>query len=543
MQRAKPYSQRDIARAGGIFSSVLRSNPDCAAAHFGKAMVLASQGRLNDALESIERALAIKPAEPDYIVAKAQTLGRLQWRSQAIEWYRRAIKLRPMPELSFELAASLIDEGRADEALVVLRPVVTQVPAERQPHELLAQAYTESLRIITSAAAHWRSAERLTTDANVLIHLRVNSEIYAGRLKVAEDLLREALDRDPSAAELYQPFTSIRKVNSGDAEVIENMERLLSDSTLKQTTIRNLRYALGKAYSDLGEYGRAMKSYDQANRIAYELSPTSKQFNAIDWRAYTDFQIEFFTKDRVRSLATEGLTTSAPCFILGMIRSGTTLVEQILSPHSEIEAGGETTFWPDHRNEILDVKSRTFHTPAAMRLGQEFVNTIKASKSGSQYFTEKNPSNVVIAALIHCVFPNAKFVHIKRQAVDNLLSIWMTPLNTGLPFVYDKDNLVSAYRDYLRLSNHLIEGLPQDRFQTFDYEKITSNPKDGISSILGFLGLDPEPECFHPEGNSRTVRTPSYYQVRQPINTNSQAKWKLYEPWLGSFAELLDTSS
>jgi len=146
----------------------------------------------------------------------------------------------------------------------------------------------------------------------------------------------------------------------------------------------------------------------------------------------------------------------------------------------------------------------------------------------------------MLGALLHCIYPNAKFVHIRRHAVDNLLSIWMTPIQTGLPFVHNRENLVRAFRDYARLADRLAQVLPGNRFKTFTYEDITSSPVPTIEGMLRFLDLEQDPNCFAPENNPRTVRTPSFYQVRQPINTASQAKWKLYEPWLGPFAELLE---
>ena len=527
------------SRAEYFARRLTRYQPQNDRAFFLLSSALSLQGRLEDALEAIDGALRIQPGEPDFIVAKAQLLGRLKWSSQAIEWYRRALQLRPTPELSLELAQSLIDEGHSREALSILHEVSLALPAESQPFELLAQACTE-IQEFDAAAGYWASAERLTLDTVGLTTVRANSEIYAGRLGVAEKLLRAALAEDPSAVQFYRPLTTIIKITEADAGLVDEMERLCDDPSIDRFSIRDLNYALGKAYHDLGEFKRAIGRYDEANRIAYEQSSTCQRFDSKAWRAYTDVQIEFFSKERVKQLAAEGLDTDLPLFILGMIRSGTTLTEQILGRHSKVHAGGETTFWPDHRGEVFDPRSGSFDSAAGRRFGQTFQRTLASYAGDAKYATEKNPSNITIAAILHCVFPHAKIVHVKRNPVDNLLSIWMTPIQTGLPFVYNRENLVFAYREYQRLATHLAAVLPEAVFQTFEYEQITSEPEGTIGGMLKFLDLLPEEGCFHPDRSLRTVRTPSFYQVRQPINTESQQKWRRYEPWLGPFSDLLD---
>jgi hypothetical protein len=222
-----------------------------------------------------------------------------------------------------------------------------------------------------------------------------------------------------------------------------------------------------------------------------------------------------------------------------MIRSGTTLTEQILSQHSKISEGGEKTFWADHRNEIFDPAHLKYDAAAASQLSNSYLKLMRPNLGDAQFVTEKNPANITMAAMLGCVFPNSKLIHVNRHPVDNLLSIWMTPLRTGLPFVNDKMNLVSAFRDYLRWEAHLREVMPSDQLITIGYEELTSDPAETVVNLLRWLNIDYEEPCLHPENNPRTVRTPSFYQVRQPISTGSQEKWRRFLPWLGPFEELL----
>ena len=431
-----------------------------------------------------------------------------------------------------------MEEGYVQEAIELLESVKSQVPSGEFPHHLLGQAYTEA-QCFDAAETYWHAATSSGFDPADVVFDRASAEIFAGRLHVAEEMLIAGIDQQPAAAALYQLLTSIRKITPAENALVEKMERELVRPNLQLFEKRDLSYALGKSYSDLADYATAITHYDEANKSAYQLAPHCQKFDPVAWSKYTDDLISFFDRDRIQQLSAMGLDAASPLFILGMIRSGTTLTEQIIASHSNITAGGETTFWPDHRNEVFDPGAKWFDVDAGKRSAKAFLKAQEGRANGVGYFTEKNPSNVTIAGLIHCVLPKAKMLHIKRHPVDNLLSIWMTPIRTGLPFVYNRQHLVSAYRDYLRLVEHLAETLPPAIFATFEYEEMTSKPESTIEAILDHLGLPMEETCMHPEKSTRTVRTPSSYQVRQPINTASHAKWSYYEPWLDEFAALL----
>ncbi len=526
------------AKAEGFASRLVKLQPNNDRAIYLLSNSQSLQGRLEEALASIERALLLQPIEVDYISGKAQLLGRLHWSSQAIKWYRKSLRLRSSPQLAIELAQVLMEEGYVQEAIELLESVQNQMPSNDFPHHLLGQAYTEA-QCFDIAKTYWHASTKSAVEPAKVLFDRANAEVFAGRLDVAEDILLSGIKQQPSAASLYQLLTSIRRMTAADSALIDAMELQLAKGDIQADELRDLSYALGKSYSDLGNFAGAMEHYDEANQMAYRLAPHCQKFDAAAWSKYTDDLIEYFDRGRIQQLSAKGLDSRSPIFILGMIRSGTTLTEQIISSHSEISAGGETTFWPDHRNDIFDPASKWFDVEAGKRGGKAFLNAQAGRAKGARYVTEKNPSNVTIASLIHCVLPKAKMLHIQRHPVDTLLSIWMTPIRTGLPFVYNRQHIVSAYRDYLRLVSHLADTLPPGVFATFQYEEITSKPAATIDAMFEHLGLPTEGACLHPERSKRTVRTPSSYQVRQPINTNSQSKWVQYEPWLAEFADLL----
>jgi tetratricopeptide (TPR) repeat protein len=526
-KEAEPYARTLI----GI-------QPNMGRGFFLLASSLERQNRLTEAVRAIDRAIKLEPSQPNYLLTKARLLKSSRLPSQAAEVLRQALDLRSEPEAAFQLAGLLADEGLTSASVDLIDRFAFPLPIPDRPHVLMARVFTEA-QDFERAEECWRLAAEYSPDADIAV-TRIDSEIAAGRLVIAEDLLRIGIEREPSSPELLSRLTKIRKITSADENLLERMQALLCRTDLSTQAARELNFGLGKAYDDLGEYGRAMTFFDEAHRIDSFAYPEAKQFDISHWQAFTDFQIRFFTKDRIREFAAKGLESNLPLFVTGMIRSGTTLTEQILSGHSKIAAGGEKSFWADHRNDIMDATQDKFDFPTALRLGREFLRMLDLQNGNSEHVIEKNPTNFLFATALHSVFPRAKIVHVRRHPVDNVLSIWTTQLTSAVAFASDRRNLVNAYREYRRLVDHLEHVLPDHIFRSFTYEDITSRPKTAVESMLDFLGVEYESGCFAPETNSRTVRTPSLLQVRQPIHTASQARWIKYEPWLGPFAELLD---
>ncbi len=237
----------------------------------------------------------------------------------------------------------------------------------------------------------------------------------------------------------------------------------------------------------------------RANRNDYSIYPLRRTFKGEDSSAFTDLLIRHFTAECIHNLSTEGQDSALPLFVVGMVRSGTTLTENILGAHSMVKPGGEQSFWTQHANEYLLWSSGTFEIDHKLvgQLATEYLSVIDPGQPDIRYATDKNPSNIHLAPLLHCTYPNAKFVHLKRHPVDNLLSMWMTTFDESVRCASNRESLVSFYRDYLRLFRHLEDVLPKDRFATVRYEDLTSEPdKDHRRHGWRFLDLESEPACF-----------------------------------------------
>ena len=515
-----------------------------ARAHYLLACALRDLDRIEEAISAIDSSLAIEPDDPDRLVLKARLLSSWRLPALAVEFYKRAMEIRPTPAAAIDLAQILLRESHPEEALEMLLKVSPLMQERVRPFDLIARAYTE-LQQFEAADSHWSLAEQFSPDRPAVLRSRAKAEIAAGRFEVAEALLTEGMEDDLEAPAGFLLLATVRKMKLDDLPLIERMQSLLAKGGLSRKQAVDLNFGLGKSFDDLGEYETAIGFFDEANRVGYELDPKLANFGRDDARAFTDFQIAYFTRERIHELERDGLSTDLPIFIVGMARSGTTLTESILSAHSRVQSRGEQSFWPERAIEFFRWSSGPvdLNHDLAIRFAHEYLEFLTPGHAypgatECRHVIDKNPNNFLYAALLHGLFPNAKIVHMQRHAVANVLSIWMTP--EVAKFLGTRENLVFAYREHLRLLNHLREVLPENRFATFRYEDLTSEPKATISAMLDFVELEPEDACFEPEKNSRAVLTPSAYQVRQPIDRRSQEKWRHYERWLGPFTELLD---
>ena len=226
-----------------------------------------------------------------------------------------------------------------------------------------------------------------------------------------------------------------------------------------------------------------------------------------------------------------------------MPRSGTTLVEQIISMHPEVGAGGELNFWNERGAAWLQAGPAGSEAPFLGQAAAEYLGVLRAIGPKAARVTDKMPFNFLWAGLIHLAFPRATIIHCRRAAIDTALSIHQTYFDPRLTFPTGGAELVAYSRSYRRLTDHWRRVLPADRFIEVDYEDLTPAPEPVIRRIIAGCGLAWDDSCLFPERNAGAVKTPSKWQARQPIYRNSVERWRRYESWLGPLRVLLDDDS
>lgn len=357
-----------------------------------------------------------------------------------------------------------------------------------------------------------------------------------GRFEEADQFLRESIRVSPASGMAYY---ALARSHTDEAETHRaRLEQMAQEPRITPADRSFMAYTLGKVCEDRGEFEAAMRHFDLANKLAAEAWFGKRHWDRARYVRSFDQTIELFGRETISGLNTLSDPSSMPLLVVGMIRSGTTLVEQILSSHPDVAASGEMTFWHDHAGSIIDLDRGVIDGPELARAAQEYLVQLSGIGGGAQRVTDKMPHNFAMLGIVHGAFPNARILHVRRDPLDTCLSIYTTPYGKPPAFAHNKANIVCAYLQYLRMVSHWRSLLPADRFLEVNYEELVRNREATTRRIVEFAGLPWDDACLHHDANPRTVNTPSAWQVRQPVYRSSVGRWRNFEPWLGEFNEL-----
>ncbi|HEY3782281.1 MAG TPA: sulfotransferase [Fimbriimonadaceae bacterium] len=372
------------------------------------------------------------------------------------------------------------------------------------------------------------------------LHLALGFNLQEqGRFADAERSFLEAISIQPSQGNAYYGLAQGRKFTADDLPLVERMNALPSGHLLPEQERQQLCYALGKVYDDLGEYEKALHFVDQANALASNRRRTARgPFDQGKYRAQIDRTMQLFSENFFRKYGNLGNTSRMPILVLGMMRSGTTLLEQILASHPEIGAGGELMFWLQNARKTL-AGDDTPHIERLSMVCLGYQNALREVAPGKPKVVDKMPANYLMLGAIHLAFPQARIIHCRRNPVDTCLSIYMQSYSVSPDFAHDRGNIVFMYQQYLRLMDHWRRIIPENVMLEVSYEDLVLDREAQTRRMIDFCGLDWSAECLHHEKNRGSIKTSSVWQARQPIYKTSVERWRNYEPWLGEFRELL----
>ena len=324
-----------------------------------------------------------------------------------------------------------------------------------------------------------------------------------------------------------------------DESALETMRVQLKANSGNYRTTYHLLFALAKALEDAQQYQEAMAALVQGNKLQSKTVPWSPE----QFEQDTQTLIDFFHRDRVKTLASSRLNASDPIFIVGLPRAGSTLIEQILSSHSQIEGTAELANLMAIARSLANKTNRAsksqypsvleqLQEPQLATLGDQYLNETRLQRQTNKpYFIDKMPNNFSHVGLIHQILPNAKIIDARRNPMDCCFSGYKQLFASGQGFTYSQRRIAHYYRQYERLMNHWDSVFPGFVYRVH-YEAMIENPEPEIRALLTYCGLEFEESCLHFHETQRTVRTASSEQVRQPINRKGIGAWKPYEAWL-----------
>lgn len=494
--------------AAFVASKWVEAFPNNGEAWFCKSASELQAGRAQDALASIERLLKGAPHDARYLTHKARTLVKL---GRTQDGMKVACRLAKQP---IENAYILNALGK--------------IVSEAGDHEL---AIDLQKRAISKNATE----PSFYTDLGTVLH-------FCRRTGEAEVAHKRALALNPKSFQTYWLLSQLRKATP-ERNHVESCKAALGKYGADAQARASIGYALGKQYEDLGEYKDAFASYQAGANAVLEQSPYSE--NAA-LEMFSLFKSQFDTKYMTSGV--RGHESDEPIFIVGMPRTGTTLVERIIDTDTSVFAAGELHNF-GHLLDAATATSKSAQSDAGQtldlrridyaKLGQAYIESTRPRTGRTRYFIDKYPLNFQLLGPIMLALPKAKIVHLTRNPMDTCFSNFKLMFGVGTAlYSYDLETLGRYYLAYADLMAHW-KAVAPGRIHDVSYDALIANPEKETRALMDYLGLEWRPDTLEFYKSQDAVATPSTVQVRNPINASALNRWKKFETQLRPLLDLL----
>ncbi|HME37872.1 MAG TPA: sulfotransferase [Steroidobacteraceae bacterium] len=507
------FSDGELGTAEDMVRAYLLKHGD----HIEGMRLLARIGLAHDVLDDADTLLeAVLTLAPDYRAARfdyATALLRRHKHVQAIAELEKLLELEPNNRVyRTTYATAKVGLGDHERALALYRELIADAPRGAQTHEL---------------------------------HLSVaHSHKALGRQPEAVEAYRAAAAVRPSFGDAYWSLANLKTYRFTDDEIARMRAQEAADGTAAVDRF-HLCFALGKAFEDAGNFEESFRYYERGNA----LKKSTSRYRPEPIERNTRLQIATCTENLFAARQGVGSPDPAPIFIVGLPRSGSTLLEQILASHSQVEGTMELADIP---RMVLDLQGREPEsenpryprilaelTPEDfLRLGEKYLAETRAYRTDKPRFIDKMPNNFRHLGLIHLILPNAKIIDARREPLACCFSNFKQLFASGQEFTYSLEDIGRYYRTYLELMAHWDRVLP-GRVLRVEHEDVVDNLEANVRRMLDFCGLQFEPQCVEFYKTERSIRTASSEQVRRPIFKEGIDQWRNFEPWLAPLKEVL----
>ena len=498
-------------------------------------------GRVRDCERICRDLLARRPEDVNALrmLAKVEVEDERWGRAERL--LRRALKLAPaFHDAKMDLARVCKQQDRLDDALALAREAVEGNPRNPNAHYLEAGLLALAARSEEALASYRRCLEIQPGHTPAWVGMGHLLKTL-GRTEEGIAAYRRAIEQRPNFGEVHWSLANLKTFRFSDEEVAD-IRRRLDEEVLDEDARVHFLFTLGKALEDRGEHAEAFARYDEAcalqrQRISYDPVETE----VIDERIRA-----VFTADFLAERAGQGCPDPAPIFIVGLPRSGSTLIEQVLASHSQVEGTAEL---PDVGRVIAELSARRpqeAYPEAARRLdaagwrrmGETYLDRTQGHRSGLPRFTDKMPNNFPSIGLIHLMLPNAKIVDARRHPLDSCFGSFKQHFAYGQTWSYDLVEIAEYFLEYRRMMRHWHAVLP-GRVLEVRYEDMVHDLEGQARRLLEYCDLPWEDACLRFWETDRAVRTASSEQVRRPIYSSSVNHWRHFREQLAPLAEIL----
>ncbi len=576
------YERGDFDAARASYDRAIAIRPNHAQAYSNRGNALRALKRYEEAEADYRRALGLQPNFSEGWNNLATTLRDLKRFEDSVAAYRRALALKQDdPEILNSLALALKDLDREDEAIATLRrslaiesgnektllylgTILTEARRTDEAARLIEQALAlapDNADIVNAmgriafdrvqheaALTYFRRALAMKPDLADAYNNMGNVLKELGQLEAAQAAFLRSLELDPNCTGAYVNFADGHRFSADDPRLSAMADLASRPQALTQTDRMQLDFALAKAYADIKDHRRSFSHLRRGNdakraQVAYDEAAIMDTFDRIE---------RVVCADLIQRMSGMGDASNRPIFILGMPRSGTTLVEQILASHPDVFGAGElkamndvvgqapgpdgaAVFYPDYLP--------TLDAPGLKRMAARYLAEAGMSAGNAPHFTDKMPSNYYFVGLIHLMLPNARIIHTLRDPVDTCLSCYSKLFAGEQSHTYDMGELGRYHRRYQRLMDHWRRVLPPGRMLDVRYESVVEDVEAEARRIIDYCGLPWDERCLRFHETERPVRTASAVQVRKPIYGASVGRWRPYAKLIGPLLEALEVEA
>ncbi len=468
----------------------------------------------------------------------AEVAGRLRQYPEAEELLERCVSLAPSFDAArHNYAVVLNRQMKWAKALPHVDELLAKEP--RNPSYLNLKAsilayqgeYAASIEIYTAALRDHPQQPKVWMSCGHALKT-------AGRTEESVRAYRRAIELEPTLGEAYWSLANLKTFRFTPADVAA-LRAALRRPDLSVEDRLHFDFALGKALEDEGDYPGSFEHYAAGNTARRRLHP----YDAEEQARYIKRAKELFTTEFFAARATRGADAPDPIFIVGLPRAGSTLLEQILATHPQVEGTVELPDLPQIARDLAGSRETANHSqffaavaalePATLRgLGERYLATTRAHrKTSAPFFIDKMPNNFLYVGLIQMILPRAKIIDARRHPLGCCLSAFKQHFSRGQSFTYDLGDLGRYYRGYVELMAHFDAVLPGRVHRVF-HERVIEDTEGEVRRLLDYCGLPFAPDCLRFYENERPVRTASSEQVRQPIFRDGMSRWRNFEPWL-----------
>jgi tetratricopeptide (TPR) repeat protein len=524
----KRMGQQELAQRS--YQRALELHPNYAEAHSNLAFLYNEQGRFDEASAAARMAIEINPQLVDAYLNLAEVEVSRSRLEDALRWLSSLQTFAPRHAGGLLARAQVLRKlGRDDDALQCAQESVTEAPDNASAHNTLGQILQGLGQHEAALAAYERAISLPGVVAEDALIACAATLMERGDKDAALVAYERVLQRFPNSTKAMAARVDAKKFVTGDADVALMEAALVKSDKLSINEQMNLHFALGKAYLDIGDSPQAFVHLDQGNAV----KRATFSYDSVATAGWMEGIAAAFTPALMQQVGQVGAASELPVFIVGMPRSGTTLVEQILASHAQVQGAGELSALrlAVDKQGAFPASVAHFDAGKLARIGHDYLAQVQKllptdAATPVLRLVDKMPANFLYAALIPLILPGARIIHCRRDPVDTCLSCYSKNFFGEQLFAYQQEELGQFHLAYQALMARLRPLLPPQRFIEVDYEAVVDDLETQARRLIEFVGLAWDPACLDFHQTSRVVRTASVAQVRQPIYSSSKGRWR-----------------